>query len=121
MDLDALDGRGRIPHSDDGRVALWAGALDELWRLGKPRGVGGPWSDTPVSAGIPSDPYLMNGYDRKRVVLRHTGDAPMDITLEIELAADGRGTLIAPSPCRPGRTIGHRFPPAASAPTGSAR
>jgi hypothetical protein len=35
-----------ILRSDDGRAALWAGAIDDVWKLGKPRGLGGPWRDS---------------------------------------------------------------------------
>ncbi|MFM7205336.1 MAG: hypothetical protein ACKO4T_01520 [Planctomycetaceae bacterium] len=46
------------PHvvvGDDGTAAVWVGAIDDLWRLGRPRGEGGPWHDTAVKAGEPSD------------------------------------------------------------------
>lgn len=111
VDLDAAESGGRILRSDDGRVALWAGALDELWRMGKPRGMGGPWSDTPVSAGVPSDPYLMNGYDRKRVTLRHDAKDTVVIALELEIAADGRWHPYRSFEVPPGRTVEHTFPP----------
>jgi len=56
---DAPRDNPHIVRSDDGRCALWVCAVDDLWQLGKPRGVGGPWKDTAVKAGEPSDPYLM--------------------------------------------------------------
>jgi hypothetical protein len=46
-------------------VALWVGAIDDLWGLGKPVGIGGVWMDTEVAAQTYSDPYLMSGYDKK--------------------------------------------------------
>ena len=49
--------------------ALKIGVADDLWGLGKPVGVGGPWKETAVKAGVPSDAYLMNGFDRKALVL----------------------------------------------------
>ena len=52
--------------SADGKLGLWFGAIDDLWKLGKPVGVGGPWKHTAVKAGKPSDAYLMTGYDKKR-------------------------------------------------------
>ncbi|MGB0767198.1 MAG: hypothetical protein ACPGYV_05770 [Phycisphaeraceae bacterium] len=57
----------RIIRSADGKAAVWAGVIDELWQLGKPVGVGGPWHESPVKADEPSDPYLMYGYDNKRL------------------------------------------------------
>ncbi len=65
-------------------AGLWFGTVDDLWKLGKPRGVGGPWRDTPVVAGEPSDPYLAANFDRKRVELSHDADVPVRFTLEVD-------------------------------------
>ncbi len=85
-----IDGNTRsknIFRSADGRVAVWAGVVDDLWKLGKPRGVGGPWKNTAVKRDQPSDRYLMTAYDRKRVaMLAHT-----DTTIRIEVDVDGTG------------------------------
>lgn len=74
-------------HSDDGKTALWAGAVDDLWSLGKPVGEGGPWHNTPVKAGTPSDPYLMTGFDRKSLTL--SAAAPCQITAQVDLTGNG--------------------------------
>ena len=37
----------------DARAALWLGVFDDLWQLGKPRGDGGPWLNTPPSRPAP--------------------------------------------------------------------
>jgi|TARA_B110000467_G_scaffold164164_1_gene192298 hypothetical protein len=70
-----------IHKSDNGKEALWFGAIDDLWKLGKPVGVGGPWKASSVKAGDVSDPYLMTGYDKKKLIL--SADEPTEITLEI--------------------------------------
>ena len=57
--------------------------MDDLWRLGKPVGRGGPWLNTAVKAGQPSDPYLMTGFDRKRMQLSH--DSAGDVTFTVEV------------------------------------
>ncbi len=67
--------------SRDGQAALWLGNVDDLWHLGKPRGFGGPWKDTPVNGDETSDPYLMYGYDRKKLFLQ--SDRPVEITAEV--------------------------------------
>ena len=67
----------------DGKTSLWFGGIDDLWKLGKPVGVGGPWKDTVVKAGVPSDPYLMTGYDKKRVEL--TVDKDCTVTVEVDV------------------------------------
>ena len=73
--------------SNDGKVALWAGAIDDTWKLGKPRGKGGPWKNSPAKAGAPSDPYLMTAYDKKSLHL--SAKTPCTITAEIDLTGDG--------------------------------
>jgi hypothetical protein len=40
---------------------------DQLWSWGKPSGWGSVWQEEDIKAGIPSDPYLMNGFDKKTV------------------------------------------------------
>ncbi|MEX2214650.1 MAG: hypothetical protein WD768_11010 [Phycisphaeraceae bacterium] len=64
------------------KAALWFGGVDDLWKLGKPVGRGGPWKDTPVKARQPSDPYLITGYDHKSLAL--TADKDVTITLEVD-------------------------------------
>src|SRR5690606_7442755 len=56
------------PHviqSADGKAAVWLGSVDDLWKFGKPRGVGGPWTKTAIHPGDVSDPYLLTGFDQK--------------------------------------------------------
>jgi hypothetical protein len=74
-------------HSTDGQTALWAGAVDDLWSLGKPVGQGGPWLDTKVESGVPSDPYLMTGYDKKTLTLQSA--TPTKITIEVDITGNG--------------------------------
>jgi hypothetical protein len=76
-----------IYRSDDGTEALWFGGIDDLWKLGKPVGTGGPWKDSPVQANQPSDPYLMTGYDKKSLVL--SADRPVSIQLEVNFDHQG--------------------------------
>jgi hypothetical protein len=79
-----------IIRSDDGKAAVWVGTADDLWQLGKPRGFGGPWKSSNVTAGKPSDPYLMTGYDKKRITLANHGEVETTITVELDAAGDGR-------------------------------
>ncbi len=76
-----------IIRSKDGRVAVWAGVIDDLWKLGKPVGIGGPWKNSQVTADTPSDPYLMTGYDQKSLSV--SSDVPTDIRVEVDI--DGTG------------------------------
>jgi len=101
-----------IVQSDDGRTALWVGAIDDIWGMGKPRGVGGPWKETRVRAAQPSDPYLMTGYDRKRLSLSHRGEVPVRMTVEIDLTGTGLWKAYATFEVNPDETVEHRFPDA---------
>ncbi|HIQ20976.1 MAG TPA: hypothetical protein EYH34_07045 [Planctomycetes bacterium] len=99
---------GHVFSADDG-TGLWFGAIDDLWKLGKPVGRGGPWYDSPVKAGEPSDPYLMTGYDRKRLALSH--DQPTAVSFTLEVDFDHRywrpfGQLRVP----PGKELHYEFP-----------
>ena len=102
-------GDGNTFASADGKAALWFGSIDDLWRLGKPVGTGGPWRDTPVTPGVPSDPYLMTGYDRKRVELSHDAEGEVAFTIEVNFDHNGfhRYKTI---PVGAGKTVTHEFP-----------
>jgi hypothetical protein len=84
---DAPTSNKHIIRSTDGKIALWAGSIDDLWKFGKPRGIGGPWKENKVNANTPSDPYLMTGYDKKSLILRSS--IPTTITAEIDITGNG--------------------------------
>ena len=99
------------PHiilSSDGKAALWAGAIDDIWKLGKPRGQGGPWKDSAVKKDTPSDPYLLTAYDKKTLTL--TADKPVTLTAEIDLTGEGRWATYAAFEVKPGTETTHTFP-----------
>jgi hypothetical protein len=97
-----------------GTGALWFGMVDDLWRLGKPVGHGGPWLDSAVTAGAPSDPYLMTGYDRKTLTLSHDQSGPLAITVEVDIDHHGWVTY-GVFEVAPGQPFVHRFPEGYSA------
>ena len=63
---------------------LWFGKPDDLWGFGKPRGWGGPWWQTPVRAGEPSEPYLMTGFEHKCLHLTHDSERAVEFRIEID-------------------------------------
>jgi hypothetical protein len=73
--------------NDDKSTGLWFGAIDDLWKLGKPVGEGGLWKDVSVAAAETSLPFLMTGYDRKHLTL--SSDKDTEFTLEVDV--DHRG------------------------------
>jgi hypothetical protein len=110
---DAPAGNAHLIRSADGKAALWAGAIDDAWKMGKPRGQGGPWKDSAVTADRPSDPYLMTGYDRKSLTL--AADQDCTITAEIDLTGDGRWVAYQSFPVKAGKPLEHAFPEAFNA------
>ena len=56
--------------------------------MGARGGGGGPWLRPAVKPGEPSDPYLMTGFDRKRLTVE--ASSVTTVTLEIDIT--GRGT-----------------------------
>ena len=103
----------RVIASADGKAALWTGVIDDLWQLGKPRGQGGPWKDTPVQANAPSDPYLMTGYDKKTLTLSATSGT----TITVEVDVDGTGLWVPYKTfeVKPNGPVTHVFPTGFSA------
>lgn len=97
-----------IVRSTDGKTALWVGAVDDLWKFGKPRGFGGPWKDTAVQAEIPSDPYLFTGYDHKHLTL--SSDKPVKIRVEADISGTGLWVTYREFEVKPGNNTEHTFP-----------
>jgi hypothetical protein len=112
----AADAPADNPHlirSADGKAVLWAGAIDDIWGMGKPRGSGGPWKDTAVKAGEVSDPYLMTAYDKKSLAL--AADKDTTLTAEIDLTGDGKWVSYRSFPVNAGTPLQHDFPAGFSA------
>jgi hypothetical protein len=95
--------------------AVWVGDIDELWKFPKPTGRGGPWHETPVNAGETSDPYLMAGYDTKRLEVSHDGATPVTVTVEIDPTGDGKWFACATLTVPAGKSVEHKFPEGFSA------
>jgi hypothetical protein len=101
------------PHiilSEDKKLALWAGAIDDLWKLGKPIGRGGPWKDTSVLSNIPSDPYLFGFYDHKKLELSHQSSVPVTFQIQFEPIGHGPWMTWKEITILPGDTFRFEFP-----------
>lgn len=101
------------PHiiaSEDGQAAVWAGVIDDLWKLGKPVGQGGPWKDTEVQAGQSSDPYLIGFYDRKSLSLEHDQAETVSFTIEAEPVGHGPWMTVETLSVEPGEKLVYSFP-----------
>lgn len=94
--MTGLSGYGHAEHTPSKfppSLGVWLGAVDDLWKFGKPRGYGGPWRKTHVAANKPSDPYLMTGYDKKSLVLFQRGADKLQMTVEVDFTGNGDWTV----------------------------
>lgn len=102
------------PHvvvSEDGKAAVWAGAIDDLWKMGKPMGQGGPWKNSDVKANEPSDPYLFGFYDQRKLSLSHNAGFSVKFTIQMEPVGHGPWMTWKEVVVGPGETFEHSFEP----------
>jgi len=105
---DAKEGK-HIIRSEDGKAAVWAGVIDDLWKLGKPVGYGGPWKNTAVKAGEPSDPYLIGFYDNKTLEISHNSSEPVTFSVQAEPIGHGPWMEYLEVTVPSGETYNHQF------------
>ncbi|MFO7369584.1 MAG: hypothetical protein R6X09_04865 [Bacteroidales bacterium] len=101
------------PHiiiSDDGQAAVWAGVIDDLWKMGKPTGKGGPWKNSAVKEGEPSDPYLFGFYDKRKLSLSHTVAGPVSFMVQFQPVGHGPWMTWEVFTVAPGETFSYEFP-----------
>lgn len=63
---------------------LWFGQWNDLTTWGGATGWGGPWDKDDVKEGVPSDPFLVNGFDQKILHLAQTSDKSVSFTIQID-------------------------------------
>ena len=95
--------------STDGKAKVWAGTIDDLWKLGKPIGQGGPWENTSVLANTPSDPYLIGFYDKKSLKISHKSNQNVTFKIEIEPIGHGPWMTYKEITVKPNETFEHTF------------
>ncbi|UHG93981.1 hypothetical protein [Spirosoma oryzicola] len=110
IDLNAAKTNEHIIVSDDKKAAVWAGAIDDLWKLGKPTGHGGPWKNAAVKADEASDPYLIGFYDQRSLQLSHKATQPVTFTIEADPVGSGVWMTYKSFTVAPGKTIDYTFP-----------
>jgi len=96
--------------SDDGKAAVWVGAIDDLWKLGKPTGQGGPWNQTTIRANVPSDPYLIAFYDQRSLQLLHDSHEAVTFTLQADPTGQGMWVDYKHWKVGPGQQVDYVFP-----------
>lgn len=106
--LDEAPASDKVVRNADGSAALWLGEIDDLWRMGEPRGKGGPWQGTVVAANAASDPYLMYGFDHKALTM--SASEATTITVEVDFLADNTWSVYQSFNLTAGQTLVHTFP-----------
>ncbi|WP_327640610.1 hypothetical protein OHB24_20140 [Kribbella sp. NBC_00482] len=103
------------PVAGQPQANLWFGKTDDLWSWGKPQGWGGPWWETAVEADVPSDPYLMTGFEHKCLHLTHDADTAVDFHLEVDFMGTGTFRRLRTIPVGPKGYEAFTFPTGFSA------
>lgn len=96
--------------SEDGHAQVWVGAIDDLWKLGKPVGQGGPWKETSVTKGKPSDPYLIGFYDQRHLKISHGHSGPVKFKVQVEPVGHGPWMDYLEIEVQAGETFEYQFP-----------
>ena len=101
------------PHifqSEDKKCTVWAGVIDDLWKLGKPVGKGGPWVNTTVEANVPSDAYLFGMYDDRTLTLSQKSAKTVEITVQLDPTGDNVWMDYKMVKVKPGEKFSLLFP-----------
>jgi len=99
-----------IIRSSDGQAAVWAGTIDDLWKLGKPIGKGGPWFNSMVKANVPSDPYLIGFYDKRDLKISHNSNQTITFLLQADPSGTGCWMDFTEFIIEPDKTFDYTFP-----------
>jgi len=110
IDPQAAKGNPHIVSSADGNAVVWAGVIDDLWKIGKPVGEGGPWKNSAVKAGIASDPYLIGFYDKRGLNISHDSKKTVIFTIEVEPIGHGPWMNYKVVTVAPGQSFKYNFP-----------
>ncbi len=86
----ASPSNGDSPTTAEPQSGIWMGKTDDLWNFGKAKGWGGPWWQEKVTAGEPSDPYLMTGFEHKCLHLTHEAGKKIDFDIEVDFMGHGQ-------------------------------
>ncbi len=112
LNSDLPESGEHIIRSNDRKLALWAGVIDDLWKLGKPVGEGGPWKNSQVKAEVPSDPYLIGFYDRKSLKLTNESDQTVSFKIQVDPIGHGPWMTYRELNLKGGESFKYEFPAA---------
>ena len=87
--LNKRPAKGGLAGPGQSQSNLWFAAPEIPDRLGPAIGRGGVWVDEPVSADMPSEPFLLAGFPRRSLFLSHGSDETVCFDLEIDKMGNG--------------------------------
>ena len=92
--------------------APWFGQLRDLEDWGAPSGFGGPWMQESVAANVPSDAFLVAGFQKRVLHLKHTKAATVNFVVQHDPAGLGAWTNLATVAVPPNGYAYYLLPPA---------
>ena len=110
IDASKVPNNPHIFQSADKKCNVWAGAIDDLWKMGKPVGKGGPWVKSKVVAKVPSDPYLFGCYDERTLALSHTSNHSVKFTVEVDPTGDNNWVTYRTFTVKANEKVTFKFP-----------
>lgn len=84
--------------------------IDDLWNYGKPQGWGGVWREEDLEEGAVSDPFLMNGFDKKIVHVAHETELQVEFQLQVDFLGNGSWVNYRNITVEPQGYVYHIFP-----------
>lgn len=78
------------PLAGQSQSNLWFGDFAELNTWGPTAGWGGVWVGDVIEQDVPSDPFLVAGYESRVLHLSHTADTPVTFTVESDAQGNGQ-------------------------------
>ncbi|HOB85924.1 MAG TPA: hypothetical protein PKM76_15945 [Bacteroidales bacterium] len=73
---------------------------------------GGPWKDARVTACVPSDPCLINFYDKRNLELSHNSSGTITFTIEADPIGHRPWMTYKTFQVKPGEKLKYEFPAA---------
>ncbi len=110
IDVKSAKKNSHIITSTDGKASVWAGTIDDLWKMGKPTGQGGPWKNTQVEMNKASDPYLIGFYNKRILKISHDATSPVTFSVEVEPVGHGPWMIYKTFTVAPGKILNFDFP-----------
>ena len=106
----AAEANSHIIKSEDGKAEIWAGVIDDLWKMGKPVGHGGPWKNSIVKAGENQILTLLDFMTEEFLKYLTMNHIPVTFTIEVDPVGHGPWMSYKEVTVNPGKTFEYRFP-----------